>query len=182
LHDALTKLRNRAAIHDILRTEIARCQREGASLGAVLVDLDDFKSINDTYGHQMGDAVLRETARTLRESTRPYDAVGRVGWEEFLVVLPGCDRMNAASHAERLRAAIERISVDTPAGAMRITASMGVAVVSDNAGSNSDSLVCAADEALYRAKRDGRNRVEFGHPDEAASAAAAVECPAATTE
>ena len=156
LHDALTKLWNRAAIHDILRTEIARCQREGASLGVVLVDLDHFKVVNDTYGHQMGDEVLRETARTLRESIRPYDAVGRIGGEEFLLVLTGCDQMNAASHAERLRVSIERLNIDVPGGAVRITASLGVTVFRDGSATDSDSLVQAADEALYRTDpRDG---------------------------
>jgi two-component system cell cycle response regulator len=171
LHDALTRLWNRAAIHDILRTEIARCQRESASLGVILVDLDHFKVVNDTYGHQMGDEALRETARTLRESTRPYDAVGRIGGEEFLLVLPGCDQMNAASHAERLRVSIERLSMDVPGGALRITASLGVTVFRDGSASDSDSLVQAADEALYRAKREGRNRVEVSRAREDAPAA-----------
>lgn len=161
MHDSLTRLWNRAAVLDILSTEIARSKRDGSSLGIVLVDIDHFKRINDTYGHPIGDAVLCETARILRDSTRPYDAVGRLGGEEFLVVLPGCDRINAVSHAERLRSAISSTPIFTQSGPVEITASMGVTFLPIDSDNDAATLVRAADEALYRAKNAGRNCVEF---------------------
>jgi two-component system, cell cycle response regulator len=163
MRDSLTKLWNRAAILDVLTTEMARSRREGASLGVVIVDLDHFKRVNDTYGHLVGDAVLCEAVRVLKQSIRPYDSVGRIGGEEFLVVLPGCNEINAVSHAERLRAAIAQASVDTPHGPVQVTASMGVSVLEKGLDTDAFGLVRAADEALYRAKESGRNRVETAH-------------------
>jgi two-component system cell cycle response regulator len=160
MHDSLTQLWNRAAIQDLLVAEVARSRREGATLGVVVADLDHFKNVNDTYGHPVGDAVLCETADALRKSTRPYDAIGRIGGEEFLVVLPGCNQINAVSHAERLRFAISETWVETVAGRVQVTASLGVAVLGKGGDGDAQSLVRAADEALYRAKRNGRNRVE----------------------
>jgi len=156
MHDSLTRLWNRAAILDLLTAEIARSRREGASLGLVVVDLDHFKRINDTYGHAAGDVALCDAARALRESTRPYDAVGRIGGEEFLVVLPGCNQINAVSHAERLRAAIATLTAP-----VALTASIGVTVLPPETDIDAAGLVRAADEAMYRAKHSGRNRVEF---------------------
>ena len=111
MHDSLTGLWNRGAIREFLASEVARAQRQGSSVGIVLADLDHFKSVNDTYGHPVGDAVLCNVARAMRGATRPYDSVGRHGGEEFMILLPGCDPMNAVSHAERLRAAIGQASV-----------------------------------------------------------------------
>jgi two-component system, cell cycle response regulator len=164
MRDSLTKLWNRAAIFDVLTTELARSKREGASLGVVLVDLDHFKRVNDTYGHLVGDEVLCEAVRVLRQSTRPYDSAGRIGGEEFLIVLPGCNEINAVSHAERLRAAIAQASVDSPLGPVQVTASMGVSVLEKGLDTDVFGLVRAADEALYRAKESGRNRVESAQP------------------
>ena len=158
-HDSLTGLWNRAAILNTLVGELTRTDREHGSVGVVIVDLDEFKQVNDTHGHLVGDEVLRAVARTMRASVRPYDSVGRIGGEEFMVVLPGCNALNATSHAERLRAAIEELIVTTDGGPLSISASMGVSV-----GGNSLQawgLVRAADQALYAAKRSGRNRVEF---------------------
>jgi two-component system cell cycle response regulator len=160
MRDSLTKIWNRAAILDVLTAELARSKREGASLGVILVDLDHFKRVNDTYGHLMGDAVLCEAVRVLRQSTRPYDSVGRIGGEEFLIVLPGCNEINAVSHAERLRAAIAQSSIDSPLGPVQVTASMGVSVLEKGLDTDAFGLVRAADESLYRAKESGRNRVE----------------------
>src|SRR5262245_9743383 len=115
-HDVLTQLWNRVALMEILDKELARAEREEASLGIILLDLDHFKSVNDTHGHRAGDDVLREVAEAMRGTTRPYDAVGRYGGEEFLIILPGCDQVNAVSHAERLRKAVSQAAVAAPAG------------------------------------------------------------------
>lgn len=162
--DGLTGLWNRAAILNILGDELERGRREGASLGVVMADLDLFKRINDDYGHPTGDDVLRSVAQAMRGSIRRYDSVGRYGGEEFLIVLPGCDACNAASHAERLRAAIARAIVDTPRGRISPTASLGVAVADRQSLSDACDLIQAADAALYRAKKCGRNRVETSGP------------------
>jgi two-component system, cell cycle response regulator len=131
------------------------------SVGVILVDLDRFKSINDTYGHLVGDEVLREAAQFLKGSIRPYDAVGRLGGEEFLIVLPGCDQINAVSHAERLRTALSRVSVDTLSGSIHVTASFGVTVVGPETRVDAKTAIRIADSAMYVAKHSGRDRVEF---------------------
>jgi diguanylate cyclase (GGDEF)-like protein len=164
-HDSLTGLWNHAAILEILSSELSRRKRLGGSLGIVLVDLDHFKQLNDEHGHAAGDTVLTAVANTMRCSTRPYDAVGRLGGEEFLIVLPGCDKINAVSHAERMRNVIGRISVETSTGRpVTVSASLGVTVVTDECDLDPTTLVHAADVALYRAKDNGRNRVEFTDP------------------
>jgi diguanylate cyclase (GGDEF)-like protein len=160
-HDVLTQLWNRVALMEILDKELARAEREESSLGIVLVDLDHFKSVNDTHGHRAGDDVLRETAEAMRAVTRPYDAVGRYGGEEFLVILPGCDQVNAMSHAERLRKVISQVALTAPGGEIRCTASLGVTVGGYGIELDPSVLIAAADAALYRAKAAGRNRVEF---------------------
>jgi two-component system cell cycle response regulator len=157
--DSLTGLWNRASILDILANDLARMRRQEGSLAVVMVDLDHFKASADSHGHQVGDAVLREAAQAMRCSTRPYDSVGRHGGEEFLIVLPGCDATNAVSHAERLRAAVGRVCVETYRGPVRITASMGVALAEGHV--DVASLVRMADGALYQAKHRGRDRVEL---------------------
>jgi diguanylate cyclase (GGDEF)-like protein len=159
--DPLTGLWNRAAILDILGDELARSAREGGSLGLLIADLDCFKHINDTYGHPTGDEVLCGVARAMRGSVRRYDAVGRYGGEEFLIVLPGCDESNAVSHAERLRAAICRVTVETSLASVHPSMSVGVVVSNRQTSLDIGDLIQAADAALYRAKHAGRNRVEL---------------------
>jgi two-component system, cell cycle response regulator len=158
-HDSLTGLWNHEEIISILKCELARAVREGKTIGAIMVDIDHFKRVNDTFGHMGGDAVLREVAARLLSQIRPYDAVGRYGGEEFLVVLPGCDREGAAALAERLRLSIASGPMDTPEGMIPVTISLGAAV-SGAGGPDAGALVRAADLALYRAKDQGRNRVE----------------------
>ncbi|UCD80591.1 MAG: diguanylate cyclase [Desulfobacterales bacterium] len=160
-HDSLTELLNRRAIFDVLRREISRIKRTGKPITIILADIDHFKSINDTYGHNIGDAVLVETARRLKDCIRPYDAAGRIGGEEFLVVLPECDPEDGTVVAERIRLSIARDLFIIPGQTFSITISMGLATASPNHTIEPDSLITAADQALYGAKRDGRNKIKI---------------------
>lgn len=166
--DLLTKLPNRAAIMAILETEIARSHRDQRSVGVVILDIDHFKRVNDTYGHFAGDAVLRETAARLKNSMRAYDQVGRYGGEEFLVVLPNCEMEQAIHQADRMRLRLQESKILADAGVeIAVTASFGVSVT-DLSDRNPEVFIRVADEALYRAKANGRNRVEslyFGDSD-----------------
>jgi len=159
-HDSLTKLWNHNAILELLGDELNRAERQDSSVGVVLIDLDHFKRINDTYGHLMGDRILCEAAQVMQNAVRPYDLVGRFGGEEFLLALPGCDDMNAVSHAERVRQALNQIAVKTPNTEIRFTASLGVVVVGPKFRVDLQTAIRLADSALYAAKRAGRNRVE----------------------
>jgi two-component system, cell cycle response regulator len=156
--DLLTMLPNRSAICAVLRQEISRCHRDRRTVGVILLDIDHFKQINDSYGHFAGDAVLRETATRLRANMRPYDQVGRYGGEEFLVVLPNCDLEQASHQAERMRVRLGESSMTLEGIAVDISASFGV-TVSDGSERDPDVFVRVADEALYRAKASGRNCV-----------------------
>jgi len=160
-HDSLTGCWNRRTILETLGNEINRAYRQKSSVGVVFIDLDNFKSINDTHGHLAGDRVLREAAHTMAALARPYDSLGRYGGEEFLLILPGCDRMNAVSHAGRMRLALADHVVKTSTVDIRFTASFGVTVAERDARADLNGLIQAADAAMYRAKRAGRNRVEF---------------------
>ncbi len=158
--DPLTGIWNRNTIFDIFRRELSRALRENNCLSIVMIDIDHFKNLNDNHGHLAGDAVLRQFTRRITNSLRPYDAVGRYGGEEFLVVLPGCELESAMRHAERLRTLMAEAPFDTSEGRHRVTCSLGAASTSVTDLQDMDSLIRAADAALYRAKRNGRDRVE----------------------
>ena len=160
-HDELTGLSNRRVVLEAIDREYARRRREGGDLGVVLIDLDHFKNVNDTYGHLAGDAVLKEAARRMTASVRPYDTVGRYGGEEFLVVAPSCNSSGAVKLAERIRESIQELPMPSVAGPVSITASCGVAVSTTAKPLDPQELLRSADEALYRAKENGRNRSEF---------------------
>ena len=155
-HDGLTGLLNRNSILGKLAEEVSRCQRQCEPVAVLMADLDRFKSVNDTYGHLAGDAVLREAARRLKAASRSYDAVGRYGGEEFLIVLPGCDASDARRHSERLREAIAGAPFPIEGGMLSVTCSFGLAGTGSSPASR---LVRSADEALYQAKSEGRNRI-----------------------
>jgi diguanylate cyclase (GGDEF)-like protein len=159
-HDSLTGLLNHEEILDILGKELARTERDGECCSIIMADIDHFKLVNDTYGHLAGDAVLRISAKKMHFMMRTYDSIGRYGGEEFLVVLPECCSDYAITFAERLRSLVGRDKMDTPEGLIPVTISLGVATSSKNMRSDVLSLVKAADTALYRAKENGRNRVE----------------------
>jgi diguanylate cyclase (GGDEF)-like protein len=158
--DPLTGVRNRNAIFDIFRRQLARASREKSRLSILMLDIDHFKNLNDTQGHMAGDAVLRQFATRITGSLRPYDDIGRYGGEEFLVLLPGCDLTSAVRHGERLRLLIAGEPFDTSGGRHPVTCSLGVASTGPVEPMDMDSLIRAADTALYQAKRNGRNRIE----------------------
>lgn len=159
--DSLTRLWNRSSILDHLQREISRSHREHCPLGVVLIDLDHFKVINDTYGHVAGDAVLREAARRMQNSIRPYDSLGRYGGEEFLLLLPGCDESSTVEKGERLRSYLSTEPLLLTETSITLTASFGATTAPLEGEYHSEMLIRTADEALYRAKKLGRNRVEF---------------------
>ena len=167
--DELTGLFNVRQFHSRLDNEIDRAERFGTPLSLVMLDIDKFKSVNDSYGHQQGDRVLVEVARVLRRLSRDVDLPARYGGEEMAVVLPQTDLAGAEQGAERMRAAIEGMQIQRldGGGLLPITASFGVASFPGQAGDKT-ALIAAADAALYRAKRGGRNRVERAEAEAAA--------------
>jgi two-component system, cell cycle response regulator len=170
-HDHLTGVWNRGAIMDLLQRETHRIVRIGEPLGVMMADIDHFKRINDSYGHQTGDAVLREVAQRLLQSVRNYDYVGRYGGEEFLIVLTACAPADLVATSERMRAYVSEKPVDTEVGSIPVTISIGLAT--QHAGGSEvatgEELLRAADSALYLAKANGRNRVERAPENIAAS-------------
>lgn len=155
-HDSLTGLWNRAAIMEALRNEIERAGRTTSPLGILLLDLDHFKLVNDTYGHLVGDTTLKEIARRLAGAMRPYDVAGRFGGEEFLLLLPACGRREAGNIAERIRFAIAAAPFSATETEFVLTVSIGATICPDGSSHDSDFLN-QADQALYQAKSSGRN-------------------------
>jgi two-component system, cell cycle response regulator len=170
-HDALTGLWNRGAIINFLKNEVERQQRSSQPLGLMMADVDHFKKINDTYGHLVGDVVLKEVGRRLAEGVRTYDSVGRYGGEEFLVIVPGCKPADLATSAERLRRSIAESKFETSVGPLTVTLSIGIASGCNDGDrlENSEILVRAADTALYAAKAEGRNQVGVAPTAQAAA-------------
>jgi diguanylate cyclase len=155
--DSLTGLFNRRYLEGTLERELARCKREGAPLTMLLLDIDHFKLVNDTYGHQAGDEVLRVFARALQESARAEDIVCRYGGEEFLLVLPKMPWSIARGRATQLLELFRRTTVSFESLRIPVTTSIGIAAVPDHATSV-ENLIRCADQALYRAKSTGRDR------------------------
>ncbi len=153
--DSLTGLLNRRAMEELGEREVARQRRDKSDLTVVLLDVDFFKSVNDRYGHGVGDEVLKGLAEVLRNNLRDCDLVGRWGGEEFLCVLPGSDPDKAEQAALRIRSALETTALETSAGPLRLTLSFGIAAVSGRL----DQAIAAADAAMYRAKAGGRDAI-----------------------
>jgi two-component system cell cycle response regulator len=156
--DFLTRIWNRSSILDILQRELTRGTREFRPVGVVLADLDHFKLINDTYGHFAGDAVLKEFSRRMTASIRPYDAIGRYGGEEFLIVLPGCDISCTSTQSERMRAALDSEPMIINDEHRPVTCSYGSTTWKPGQEASPEALIRVADRALYMAKNQGRNR------------------------
>ncbi|HKG65414.1 MAG TPA: diguanylate cyclase [Solirubrobacteraceae bacterium] len=158
--DELTGLFNHRRFQEVMTQEVERARRYGQEMGLIMLDIDNFKRVNDTYGHLQGDMVLREVARVLRQSSREIDEPARYGGEEMAVALPQTDLEGAFRFAERVRRRIE--ALDLPLldgdGTLKVTASFGAASLASSTGDGKDALVAAADAALYRAKRSGKNR------------------------
>ena len=160
-HDSLTGLWNRGVIMELLNRELIRSQRESNCTAILLCDVDQFKSVNDTFGHPVGDEVLREVAKRLMASVRSYDYVGRYGGEEFLIVVPSSDAMGALGLGERVRQGIEAKPILAEGASISVTASFGIAASTPGHLLDPQEMLRFADDALYRAKKNGRNRCEL---------------------
>ncbi|MBI5108876.1 MAG: sensor domain-containing diguanylate cyclase [Rhodocyclales bacterium] len=164
--DGLTRLWNRTAIMELLGAEVTRATR-GVPVSLAMIDVDHFKKVNDTHGHPAGDAVLVEVAARIRRCLREYDSVGRYGGEEFIAVLSNSSLIPSMKLCQRMRMAIEKEAIDTPAGPVKVTISIGL-VQTVAKKTDVESLIAAADAALYRAKKNGRNCLEVGNLDRTA--------------
>jgi diguanylate cyclase (GGDEF)-like protein len=176
--DGLTNLANRRALDERLDVEVDHARRLGTNIAFVIADIDNFKSINDSHGHQTGDEVLRRVGRAFAEAVRELDLPGRYGGEEFALVLPGTNLSGARALAEKIRKNLEGLLVTTPDGSpFQVTASFGAACFPAQSGV--EELVAAADAALYEAKRTGKNRVVTATAKrKSRSHAAAADAPA----
>ncbi len=159
--DCLTDLLNRRAFMEQLDLEVKRVNRKQQDLSLVILDIDHFKNVNDSFGHQAGDLVLQETARCLSSTCRTYDLVGRYGGEEFIMCLPETNTEQAVHATERIRTAIacKKTLIPEHMKFVTITASFGVSTMSYDNEESLDTLINRADSALYQAKEKGRNRV-----------------------
>lgn len=170
--DPLTGLYNRWFVIDKMDAEINRALRHGSPLALLMLDLDHFKEVNDTFGHAAGDEVLKSVARLLRESCRVYDVPGRYGGEEFCILLPDLDPGKSPMVAERIRQRLEMTETAVGGRAVVVTASIGVAGIESADGEpllSPAALIERADRALYSAKHRGRNRVEIWNAQSATS-------------
>ncbi len=159
LTDDLTGLLNHRAMQKRLKDEFSRAQRYNDPLSLLMIDVDHFKAVNDTHGHQVGDRVLKELAQVILESVREIDVAARYGGEEFLVILPQTHFSGSLAVAERVWRSVGEHQFAPDESDLRLTVSIGISFFPNKSVSTSDRLVALADEALYQAKRDGRNRI-----------------------
>ena len=156
--DGLTGLLNRRFFDKQLDLELARAERANSALGFLLCDLDNFKQINDSFGHQVGDLVLKLVSSAIKDNIRETDFAGRYGGEELCVLLPDTDLTGAGEVAEKIRSAVEQLDINQEQGGLRVTVSIGVSTFGEQA-STAEALVQRADENLYQAKANGKNQV-----------------------
>ncbi len=161
-HDSLTGVWNRRALFDIMAKEIGRAHRQNETLSLVMIDLDHFKQVNDTWGHVIGDDILHAVAERLVSIVRTHDTVGRYGGEEFMIVMPGYDSRAAQLGAERLRRVFADEAISVAGRQLVVTLSIGVITLEPGQKAELASLVAAADCAVYEAKKRGRNRTVVG--------------------
>ena len=158
IRDHLTGLFNRRYLYETFDREFARAKRENYPLSVMMIDLDHFKEINDTYGHQVGDEVLVSLGNLLQRSIRQGDIACRYGGDEFLIIMPGIHEEDAEQRAETLRHEVKNIPINSSKEKAFVTVSIGIAVYPKH-GNDLDHIVKASDDALYEAKHAGRNRV-----------------------
>jgi len=161
MRDPLTGIWNRASILETLERELDRARRDSTPLGILLLDLDHFKQLNDTRGHQFGDLALRAFSKRVQAAVRSYDSFGRYGGEEFLILTPGCGEHDLIRQAERLRLAVASSPFEIEGHSVAMTISAGATSMEPGVRASSLELIRAADDALYEAKRTGRNRVVY---------------------
>jgi diguanylate cyclase (GGDEF)-like protein len=182
-HDSLTGLWNRPAWKKLLAAEFERAYRNETSVTVLMIDLDHFKSVNDSYGHHAGDAILREVGDVLRSLVRAYDHAGRYGGDEFIVIAPELSHDSALDYAERIRATLAQTQVTYEGLAICPTVTVGAAFAERLPERSPDSIVQVADRALYKAKARGRNCVfmdSMSSPTTSSVPKSTGECPAAT--
>lgn len=165
--DSLTQLWNRKKILELLEEELNRNFRDNKPVGVIMLDIDNFKTINDTYGHLIGDKIIIEVASRLQKQVRSYDKIGRYGGDELLLVLPGLSRQDAKNIAERLRKSICAKKIQTDAGAIDTTVSLGVSIFDKASRPSTKKIIEESDHALYMAKERGRNSSVVSGPDNA---------------
>lgn len=158
-HDSLTQLFNRAELMNMMARELSRSRRDNSSIGILMIDIDFFKSINDTHGHLVGDEILIKLAEQMRQCTRRYDTIGRYGGEEFIIVLPQCGESEVHCVAERLRQTVCNDHYKTQEGPVHVSISLGATWVTPSEQKCDEvDLIKIADQALYAAKHQGRNK------------------------
>lgn len=163
--DHLTGLYNRRYMMEVLVKEVQRSVRKGGNLSLILLDIDHFKLVNDRFGHLQGDIVLKQVASQLQKELRTYDCAARYGGEEFVAILPDSTLQESVFVADRIRLAIQGTAFEGALSPLHLTASLGVAYFSPEKSATVDGFIKQADDALYRAKANGRNRVEFCDPE-----------------
>jgi diguanylate cyclase (GGDEF)-like protein len=166
-HDSLTGLYNRQYFQESIEREILRAQRYKHPLSLIMLDIDEFKTVNDTYGHHCGDIVLKTIGQMIRSGTRRSDVVVRFGGEEFAILLPETSLANAVTKGELCRSTVSEMEIEAEEHRIRVTISVGIAACTVNQDMTAEGLIRAADEALYFSKRQGRNRITVWDSDAA---------------
>jgi diguanylate cyclase (GGDEF)-like protein len=165
VHDGLTGLVNATFFHAVLSREIDRSLRTGRTCGLMVIDIDHFKQINDTYGHNVGDKTLQSFAATMRSSLRSMDTAARIGGEEFAVILPECTPEDAVQAATRIHSVLSPLALGIEQNTVRLTTSVGLVWTNPNVPVSSAALLSEADQEMYRAKRSGRGRLCYRQAD-----------------
>jgi diguanylate cyclase (GGDEF)-like protein len=165
IHDGLTGLVNATFFHAVLRREIDRSVRTGRTCGLMVIDIDHFKNINDTYGHKTGDKAIQAVAEQMKSSLRSMDTAARIGGEEFAIILPECTQQDAINAATRIHTMLNPLTLIIDRKTLQLAASAGLVWTNPNLPMSSPALLAEADEEMYRAKRSGRGRLCYKQLD-----------------